>query len=229
MRILFADYSVICATILRAIRKGEYNVINDQLEVQVEETEWALAAQNGDQWAFTNLIQRYERAVYNLCYRMLGNPNAAEDAAQEAFLRAYKAIHRYDPGRKFSTWVLSIASNYCIDQLRKKRLLTLSFDEMPYLDVSEKKPGPEGQLLIGERQDEVRRLLGQLSDTDRAAIIMRYWYDFSYDEIGEILSLTNSAVKSRLHRARRTLAEAWDEQEQDALPAPRKPYETQTV
>ncbi len=204
-------------------------MINDQLEVQVEETEWALAAQNGDQWAFTNLIQRYERAVYNLCYRMLGNPNAAEDAAQEAFLRAYKAIHRYDPGRKFSTWVLSIASNYCIDQLRKKRLLTLSFDEMPYLDVSEKKPGPEGQLLIGERQDEVRRLLGQLSDTDRAAIIMRYWYDFSYDEIGEILSLTNSAVKSRLHRARRTLAEAWDEHEQDALPAPRKPYETQTV
>lgn len=204
-------------------------MVYEQTEVHAEETEWALAAQKGDQWAFTNLIQRYERAVYNLCYRMLGNPNAAEDAAQEAFLRAYKAINRYDPDRKFSTWILSIASNYCIDQLRKKRLLTLSFDEMPYLDVSEKSPGPEGRLIIGESQDAVRQLLGSLNETDRAAIVMRYWYDLSYDEIGDALQLTNSAVKSRLHRARRTLAEAWDAQTKEGVPAARNAYETQNV
>lgn len=204
-------------------------MINDQTEIHAEETGWALAAQNGDQWAFTNLIQRYERAVYNLCYRMLGNPNAAEDAAQEAFLRAYRAIHRYDTDRKFSTWILSIASNYCIDQLRKKRLLTLSFDEMPYLDVSEKSPGPEGRLIIGEHQEEIRQLLGGLNETDRAAIVMRYWYDLSYDEIGEALSLTNSAVKSRLHRARRTLAEAWENNKKEGVPASRNAYETQNI
>lgn len=202
---------------------------NNTIEVHAEETEWAIAAQNGDQWAFTNLIQRYERAVYNLCYRMLGNPNAAEDAAQEAFLRAYRAIHRYDTNRKFSTWVMSIASNYCIDQLRKKRLLTLSFDEMPYLDVSEKGPGPEGSLLIGERKTEVRRLLGELSELDRAAVIMRYWYELSYDEIGEALSLTNSAVKSRLHRARRTLADAWNNSEEETVTGQKTPYETQNI
>lgn len=201
----------------------------EQTDVQAEETGWALAAQQGDQWAFTNLIQRYERAVYNLCYRMLGNPNAAEDAAQEAFLRAYRSIHRYDVTRKFSTWVMSIASNYCIDQLRKKRLLTLSFDEMPYLDVSEKGPGPEGRLLLDEREDEVRTLLGTLNELDRAAVVMRYWYEYSYDEIGEALSLTNSAVKSRLHRARRALAEAWEAGEQEASAAQDGQYETQTV
>lgn len=204
-------------------------MITTEHDVQAEETGWALAAQRGDQAAFTNLIQRYERAVYNLCYRMLGNPGEAEDAAQEAFLRAYRSISRYDTERKFSTWVLSIASNYCIDQLRKKRLLTLSLDEMPYLDVSDRGPGPEGQLLAGERQDEVRRLLRELSETDRAAIIMRYWYDLSYDEIGDALSLTNSAVKSRLHRARQALAEAWDGRRRQEVPTPGKPYEAQNV
>lgn len=197
--------------------------------VHAEETEWALAAQRGDPAAFTNLITRYERAVYNLCYRMLGSPNEAEDAAQEAFLRAFKSIRSYDPERKFSTWVLSIASNYCIDQLRKKRLFTLSFDEMPYLDVSDRGPGPEGQLILGERQDEVRLVLGSLNETDRAAVVMRYWYELSYDEIGEALSLTNSAVKSRLHRARLALAQAWEDRRQQPSPAPSKSYETQTV
>lgn len=198
-------------------------------DVREQEIRWSLAAQDGDQQAFTFLIQRYERAVYNLCYRMLGNPNEAEDAAQEAFLRAYKALGRYDPERKFSTWVLSIASNYCIDQLRKKRLFALSLDEMPYLDVSDRGPGPEGELLMAERQDEVHGLLDVLNDTDRAAVIMRYWHELSYDEIGEALSLTNSAVKSRLHRARRSMAEAWDTRSAQPAPVPSESYETQTL
>ena len=198
-------------------------------DLRLEEKEWALAAQAGDPQAFTQLIQRYERAVYNLCYRMLGNPNEAEDAAQEAFLRAYKAIRRYDPGRKFSTWVMSIASNYCIDQLRKKRLLTLSFDEMPYLDISDRRPGPEGTLLRGEMETDVRELLAELGDTDRAAVIMRYWHELSYDEIAEALRLTNSAVKSRLHRARRALAAAWDTQTGQPVPAQGAKYETQNL
>ncbi len=194
-----------------------------------EEAAWALAAQRGDVQAFTNLITKYERAVYNLCYRMLGNPNDAEDAAQEAFLRAYKAIDRYDPRRKFSTWVMSIASNYCIDQLRKRRLLTLSMDEMPFLDVSDKGPGPEGAFFQQEQKQEVQALLSHLGPKDRAAIVMRYWYDFSYDEIAEALSLTNSAVKSRLHRARRSLAQAMADRENQAVPAQHMPYETQTL
>jgi RNA polymerase sigma-70 factor, ECF subfamily len=198
-------------------------------EICPEEAEWSIAAQQGDVQAFTNLITKYERAVYNLCYRMLGNPNDAEDAAQEAFMRAYKAIGRYDPKRKFSTWVMSIASNYCIDQLRKRRLLTLSIDEMPFLDVSDKGLGPEGRLAQNEQKQEVQALLEHLGSKDRAAVIMRYWYDYSYEEIAESLSLTNSAVKSRLHRARRALADAITDRGPQAVPATSMPYETQTL
>jgi RNA polymerase sigma-70 factor (ECF subfamily) len=194
-------------------------VIDEDRELRNEENGWALAAQAGDEMAFTNLIERYERAVYNLCYRMLGNPGEAEDAAQEAFLRAYRAIKRFDPERKFSTWVMSIASNYCIDQLRKRRLFTLSLDEMPYLDVSDSAPGPEGRLVKGEFESEIREILGSLGEMDRAAVIMRYWHELSYDEIAEALDLTNSAVKSRLHRARRTLADAWDARSDTPVPA----------
>lgn len=193
----------------------------EEYDIRSEETEWALSAQAGEEQAFTNLIERYERAVYNLCYRMLGNPNEAEDAAQEAFLRAYRAIKRFDADRKFSTWVMSIASNYCIDQLRKRRLFTLSLDEMPFLDVSEKDPGPEGHLINVEFESEVRGTLSSLGEMDRAAVILRYWYELSYDEIADMLDLSNSAVKSRLHRARRVLAEAWEARSETPVPAQR--------
>lgn len=170
----------------------------------------------GDADAYAHLVACYQNAVYNLCHRMLGNPGEAEEAAQETFLRAYRAIHRFDTNRKFSTWILSIATNFCIDQLRKRRMYVLSFDAMPYLDVREVGPGPEGRMLNDERDDKIRDLLDVLGEKDRAAIVMRYWYDYTYDEIAEALSLSNSAVKSRLHRARRSLARAW--QRQEALP-----------
>ena len=86
------------------------------------ESEWLQQAIKGDDLAFSRLVEAYQRPVYNLCYRMMGNANDAEDAAQETFIRAYKALNRYDPSRKFSTWLLSIASNYCIDQHRRRKL-----------------------------------------------------------------------------------------------------------
>ncbi|HUF37334.1 MAG TPA: sigma-70 family RNA polymerase sigma factor [Anaerolineales bacterium] len=204
-------------------------MIDQEIDIRSEETTWARAAQAGDQLAFTNLIERYERAVFNLCYRMLGSHNEAEDAAQEAFLRAYRAIKRYDPERRFSTWVLSIASNYCIDQFRKRRLFTLSLDEMPYLDIAEHGPGPEGRLIHAELEAEIQAVLCELGDLDRATVILRYWYELSYDEIGEALDLTNSAVKSRLHRARRALAEAWETRTEMPAPLGRTVYGPQTV
>jgi RNA polymerase sigma-70 factor (ECF subfamily) len=205
--------------------------IPQEIEVPLEEIEWVNAVQNGDDTAFTHLIEKYQNAVYNLCYRMLGNPGDAEDAAQEAFFRAYRALHRYDQTRKFSTWILSIASNYCIDQLRKRRLFTLSLDGIPYLDVADPGLGPEKALLQDEYQDQVRALLKVLNEQDRAAVVLRYWYDYSYDEIAETLALTNSAVKSRLHRARRTLAEAWSAHYGTPAPFAAHPfaYETHVV
>lgn len=183
-------------------------------------------AQKGNPEAFTQLVETYQRPVYNLCYRMLGDPDEAEDAAQETFVRAYCNLKRYDRQRSFSTWLLSIAAHYCIDQLRKRRLTYISMDSNPHLDPPDLKPSPESALSMSEDQRRVQSLLGCLSSQDRAAVVMYYWYDFSYDEIAETLKLTVSAIKSRLHRARLSMAQKWSEQESKAMLAERKQYES---
>jgi RNA polymerase sigma-70 factor (ECF subfamily) len=187
-----------------------------------EELAWVIQAQQGDDEAFTRLVETYQTPVFNLCYRMLGEPESAEDAAQETFLRAYQHLSRYDQKRPFATWLLSIAAHYCIDRLRRRKFTVFSMDaedeegntfELPDLDA----PNPEGESIKGQTRERVHAMLQDLDSTDRAAIIMRYWYDYSEKEIAESLRLTVSAVKSRLHRARRELAGLWQDQEDDLL------------
>ena len=173
-----------------------------------EESTWIQQARGGDQNAFGRLVVAYQTPVYNLAYRMLGNKVEAEDAAQEAFLRAYTHLRSYDPNRPFRSWLLSIASHYCIDRLRRRRITWLPLEDEfaePY-NMTGKSPNPEAVTSQREQEEQVQDLLGTLSPTDRAAITLRYWYDCSYEEIAEMLNLTVSAVKSRLHRARRALA-----------------------
>ena len=177
------------------------------------EPEWIAQAQRGNSEAFSKLVETCQSPVYNLCYRMLNDPYEAEDAAQETFLRAFNNLRHYDESRSFSTWLLSIAAHYCIDQIRKRRMNLLSLDDAVYLDPPDTAPGPEKALSTGEEQKRVRLLLEKLSPQDRAAVIMLYWYDLSYEEIAEALSMTVSAVKSRLHRARQVMAQSWSEQE----------------
>lgn len=174
---------------------------------------WIRAAQQGDPQAFTSLVETYQRPVYNLCYRMLGNAEDAEDAAQETFLRAYKSLGSYDNNRSLSTWLLSIAAHYCIDQIRRRRLPLVSIEDLPMPDLPDKGLDVETKLGNKEERSRIRRLLEALEPTDRALVVMYYWYDFSYQEIGQSLKLTESAVKSRLHRARRAMAQRWLEQQ----------------
>jgi RNA polymerase sigma-70 factor (ECF subfamily) len=195
-----------------------------------EEQTWVLQAQQGDEDAFTRIVETYQKPVYNLCYRMLGEMEAAEDAAQETFLRVYQHLHRYDSKRPFATWLLSIAAHYCIDRLRRRKFAIFSMDqeddegatfELPDPDS----PDPEIESVKREDRDRLHGLLKSLDATDRAAVVMRYWHDFSEAEIAESLHLTVSAVKSRLHRARRELAGLW----QDGTPKPRaqrRPHES---
>ena len=183
-----------------------------------DELAWVLQAQQGNDEAFTRLVEEYQTHVYNLCYRMLGEPEAAEDAAQETFLRAYQNLHRYDQSRSFATWLLSIGAHYCIDRLRRRKLSMFSMDEenddgTTFEVPDAAAPDPEGESVKREDRDRLHILLKGLDETDRAAIIMRYWYDYSEVEIAESLDLTVSAVKSRLHRARRALAGMWQEDE----------------
>ncbi|MFW5942529.1 MAG: RNA polymerase sigma factor [bacterium] len=175
-----------------------------------EESVWLERARQGDKAAFGQLIEAYQGPVYNLAYRMLGNRGEAEEAAQEAFIRAYTRLDSYDPQRKFSTWMLSITSNYCIDLLRKRRALLLSLDQPlpphPAL-MSDRGDNPEAQTVDNEREALVQELLEELPEDYRQTVVLRYWYDLSYQEIADVMDTTVSAIKSRLFRARRQLAE----------------------
>lgn len=171
-------------------------------------------ALGGDAEAFGELVVLYQQPIFNLAYRMLGDPQEAEDAAQEAFIRAYMNLQKsYDKERSFKTWIFSIASNHCIDRLRKRRLTWVSVDEPlpphPSL-MSGEEDDPEKTLLLQERSMLIQRMLKGLSPDYRAAVIMRYWYDLSYAEIAEALETTESAIKSRLFRARQQLADQLD-------------------
>ena len=176
--------------------------------------EWVEATLDGDQEAFAELVNTYQNAVYNLCYRLLSERTEAEDATQEAFLRAYMNMERYDPARSFKTWVMSIASNHCIDRLRKRRLTWLSLDEPlpPNIILSSDEPEPEIAAIQNERSQAVQALLNELSTDYRAAVALRYWYDYSYAEIADMLDTTESAIKSRLFRARQALAQQLEAQ-----------------
>ena len=168
-----------------------------------QELLWLEQARRGDQAAFSRLVEAYQRPVYNLCYRMLSNAPEAEDAAQETFVRMYTKLHTYQPDRKLSSWVLSIASHYCIDRLRRRRGQWLSLDEEPVATtLPSQNRGPEELALRAESRDEVQRLVDMLPAAYRVPLILRYWHDLSYAEIAEVMGLTVQAVKSRLHRAR---------------------------
>lgn len=166
-------------------------------------------ALQGDEEAFATLVEFYQTPVFNLCYRMLGDAQEAEDAAQETFWRAYQALKRYDSARPFITWLLSIAAHYCIDQQRKRHLPMVDLEILPEETIPNAAPNPERTVNQREQESLLRGLLKHLKPQDRAAVIMRYWYDFSEMEIAEALSLSVSAVKSRLHRARLLLAKQW--------------------
>jgi RNA polymerase sigma-70 factor (ECF subfamily) len=194
--------------------KLETDAIAEQ-KLTIDETDLLVQAQNGDDEAFTQLVERYQNPVYNLCYRMLGEAQEAEDAAQESFWRAYQAIRRYDRSRPFATWLLSITAHYCIDQQRKRRLPTLVIEDWMEEVLPDNTPDPEKVAGIQEEKDRIHRMLAILNPQDRAAIILRYWYEFSEEEISRALKISVSAVKSRLHRARVKFASYYAAERED--------------
>ena len=170
-----------------------------------EEMAWVARAKQGSDEAFTQLVEAFQKPVYNLCYRMLGEPEAAEDAAQETFLRAYQHFNSYDQTRPFATWLLSIAAHYCIDRRRRVKFSMFSIEledegsfQLPDADA----PNPESEVLQQEQREQIQALLNCLGALDRAAIVLHYMQNYSEAEIALILDLTANAVKSRLHRAR---------------------------
>jgi RNA polymerase sigma-70 factor (ECF subfamily) len=137
---------------------------------------------------------------------MLGDPDQAEEAAQETFLRAFRSLGRYDSSRPVRTWLLSIAAHRCIDLVRRRSLLEfLPFGAREFAHAD---PGPEAALVHKESVDEVGRMLQVLNADERAAVILTYWHELSQAEIAAATGSTVDAVRTRLYRARRRLAAA---------------------
>lgn len=173
-----------------------------------EQTAWLTQTKYGDSTAFCHIVEKYQQPVYNLCYRMLNNADDAEDAAQEVFIRAYSKLDTYDDTGKFSTWLFSIASHYCIDKLRKHHFKLVSWDDLGswYRFPDQNTPQPEKVLLEAEAAQEVQTRLNVLPPDYRIAVILKYWYAMSYQEIAQTLETTVGAIKSKLFRARKMLA-----------------------
>ena len=172
---------------------------------QTFEVNWLQKARGGDPEAFSAVVEAYQVPVFNLCYRMLSDRNLAEDAAQETFLRAYRRLDRYDDRRSARTWILSIAAHHCIDVLRRRRLL--SFQPIEEMEIPSAMPDPESALIRREAEQEVASLLRGLGPEERAIVTLRYWYDLPIEDIGAAVGMSASAVRTRLYRARRAMAQ----------------------
>jgi RNA polymerase sigma-70 factor (ECF subfamily) len=166
----------------------------------------------GDQEAFGEIVDIYKNSVYQLCYRMLGNRHEAEDIAQETFIRAYTNIHTFNQELKFSTWLFRIATNLCIDRMRKKKPDQYLDAEVAgteglnlYSQIPSDTPLPETELESLELQEAVHKEILKLPEKYRSAIILKYIEELSLNEISEILGLPIGTVKTRIHRGREAL------------------------
>lgn len=187
-----------------------------------EQARWITLIRQGDKTAFGQIVAKYQRPVYNLCYQMLGNTDDAEDAAQEIFLRAYARLDSYDDRRQFSTWLFSIASHYCIDRLRSPRPILVSWDSLNNYWPAGFYSQPEKALLKVEATTEVQSLLNSLSPDYRLVVILKYWYTLSYQDIAETMGTTVSAIKSILFRARKVMAQTAIQQQRRVAIAPNR-------
>ncbi len=164
----------------------------------------------GDTGAFEELIEKHQSLVAGTVARMLGSNSDVEDIAQQVFIRVWKSARRYVPRAKFTTWLLKITRNLVFNELRRSKrhaLVPLQTDpggeEFPLKD--EKNPPPDTSLLETELQQAIEDAIMQLPESQRMALILRRYEQFSYEEIAEVLDLSVPAVKSVLFRARTEL------------------------
>lgn len=166
----------------------------------------------GDHDAFAKIVDLYKGQVYNICLRLIGIPAEAEDIAQESFIRAYTNIERFETDKKFSTWLFKIATNLCIDYLRKKKPGASLDAELPgtdgynmYAQLAASDPSPEEQVAASEMSDWLHAEIRRLPPKYRSAIVLKYVEDLSLKEISEILDIPVPTVKTRIHRGREAL------------------------
>ncbi|MGA7380259.1 MAG: sigma-70 family RNA polymerase sigma factor [Terriglobales bacterium] len=180
----------------------------------VSDADVMLRVKAGDDAAFEFLVQKYRRPMVSYMYRMCHNPAAAEDLAQEVFLRVYRSRGNYEPSAKFTTWLYRIATNLAVNHARDSRHErpenTVSVDEPDQetglaLDLPDTSLSAEEALLRRERMAAIRQRVQSLPDRQRTAVIMHKYQQMDYHQIAEVLKLSESATKSLLFRAYETL------------------------
>jgi RNA polymerase sigma-70 factor (ECF subfamily) len=177
--------------------------------VNVTDARLAVMARDGDRGAFAELVDMYKGKLFHLAFRMLGNRQEAEDVVQETFLRTYEHLARYDDIHKFSTWIYRIATNLCIDRLRRRKpIYSLDADVSNgegldgYSMLHSKELPAEQQVIISETQQVIKQAMDALPAKYKSAMALKYYQDLSLQEISEILHIPVATVKTRIHRGR---------------------------
>lgn len=172
------------------------------------------AIEDGDQQAYADLMKNYRDSLYFMLLKMTNNPHDAEDLTIEAFGKAFKKLHQYTPDYAFSTWLFKIASNNCIDFIRKKKKYTFSMDQAFDEDeegtelankIASNTLDPEEELVKQQKIKLMHEVVEKLKPHYRTLIELRYFKEFSYDEIAQELNLPLGTVKAQLFRAREFL------------------------
>ncbi len=173
---------------------------------------------DGDETAFRFLFTKYKIKMITFCYRFCGNKEMAEELAQEVFLRVYKAAPRYRPDARFSTWIFKIATNVCLNEVRKKKYsvdiksihnLSNPGEKDHVMEIEDTlMPPPHNLLEEKERDQLIQNALSRLPDKQRAALLLRIYQGFTYQEIGVQLKKSEKGVKSLIHRGRENLKQA---------------------
>jgi RNA polymerase sigma-70 factor (ECF subfamily) len=175
------------------------------------------SAKNGDRNAFSDLVTMHVNQVMQILFRMYGNQQLAEDAAQNAFIQAWVKLPNFQTTSPFRNWVIRIAINTAIDMLRKdKRIVTQDTDTLILVDHT---PGPESQLIHNEQAASVREAVQSLPEASRAVLILREFEQLSYQEIADVLDIPLGTVMSRLNYARKTLRTKLEDQMRPSMEA----------
>ncbi len=188
----------------------------DQSAVVWDETGCIQRARQGDEAAFAIIYERYEKQIYGLVYRMMGNPDEAADLTQECFLKAFVALPKTAESLNLSAWLHRIASNACLDVLRRRRIIRwLHWDTFATGGTPEPavEDGPERAYLRGETKEHVQSILNELSPRYRLCLVLREYQGFSYEKIAEIMGTSTSSVKSMLFRSREQFRKVYNSRE----------------
>lgn len=169
------------------------------------ELEWVRRAKQGDREAFGEIVHCHQQTVFNVAFRLLENVHDAEDATQEAFIRAYQFLDKFDSDRPLSPWLKRIAVNVCLNRLEAQKPASSLDDDLA--PVPDPHPGPEALTVLRDRDERIRVELHRLPLRYRIVIELRHFQDLSYEEIAKQLRQPVSDVKSNLFRARKLLSE----------------------